>query len=423
MSYAEAIEFLYSLRLFGAKFGLENPLRLAELAGNPQRQLRLIHVAGTNGKGSTCAMLESVYRAAGLKTGLFTSPHLISFCERIQVDRVAVSEADIVRLVSEIQPLLATFSGEAHPTFFETITIMALKYFAEQQCDIVIWETGLGGRLDATNIVTPLVSVITNVQRDHEQWLGNTLAEIAFEKAGIIKPGIRVITGADAPEALAVIQRVALERSAALISAAKVFAGTLPLAGEHQRKNAMIALATIQTLQNVLPISPEAIRKGFKTVSWPGRLQLIKTQRQNILLDGAHNVDGASALRKSMPEIFPKGPDALILGMLRDKNCGEICHILAPLALQIFVTPVQSDRTAGPAALGEFCASANPAAAIVVCTSLPDALKRASPARSILITGSLYLIGEALELLQKEAPKISERALNDWSATSREQCG
>src|SRR5437867_642282 len=169
MSYGEAIAYLYSLRLFGTKFGLENSFRLAELAGNPQQQLRFVHVAGTNGKGSTCAMLESIYRAGGLKTGLFTSPHLVSFCERMQVNRTPVSEDEVVRLVSEIQPLLKDFSAEAHPTFFEVITIMALQYFAEQNCDLVIWETGLGGRLDATNIVTPLASVITNVQYDHEQ--------------------------------------------------------------------------------------------------------------------------------------------------------------------------------------------------------------------------------------------------------------
>src|SRR2546423_3729898 len=206
MTYPEAIQFLYDLRLFGLKLGLENTFRLAELAGNPQQRLRFIHVAGTNGKGSTCAMLESIYRAAGLKTGLFTSPHLISFCERIQVNREPVSEADVVRLLSELQRLLQSFPPEAHPTFFEVITIMALNYFAERKCDLVIWETGLGGRLDATNIVTPLASVITNIQYDHEKWLGSTLGSIAAEKAGIIKPGVPVITAADEPEALEIIE-------------------------------------------------------------------------------------------------------------------------------------------------------------------------------------------------------------------------
>src|SRR5688572_30712400 len=167
MTYPDAIKFLYDLQLFGAKFGLENTFKLAALAGNPQEKLRFIHVAGTNGKGSTCAMLESIYRAAGLRVGLFTSPHLVSFAERIQVNRQVASESDIVRLVAAVQPLLKQFPAAAHPTFFEVVTVMALKYFGEQKCDLVIWETGMGGRLDATNIVTPLASVITNVALDH----------------------------------------------------------------------------------------------------------------------------------------------------------------------------------------------------------------------------------------------------------------
>src|SRR5580698_10216859 len=182
MTYPQAIQFLYGLRLFGAKFGLENTFKLAALVGNPQEQLRFIHVAGTNGKGSTCAMLESIYRAAGLRVGLFTSPHLVSFRERIQVDRELISESEVTRLVGELQRLSDT-AGEtpavgrrdAGPTFFEFVTVMALRYFAEQKCDLVIWETGLGGRLDATNIVTPLASVITNIGYDHQQWLGDTL--------------------------------------------------------------------------------------------------------------------------------------------------------------------------------------------------------------------------------------------------------
>src|ERR1039457_5013321 len=169
MTYADAIRFLYSLRWFGAKLGLANTFKLAALAGNPQDRLRFIHVAGTNGKGSTCAMLESIYRAAGLRVGLFTSPHLVSFRERIQVNPHLISEGDVVRLVAELQPLLESFPADHHPTFFEVVTVMALKFFAEQKCDLVMWETGLGGRLDATNIVTPLVSVITNNAFDHQQ--------------------------------------------------------------------------------------------------------------------------------------------------------------------------------------------------------------------------------------------------------------
>src|SRR5688572_8198942 len=245
MTYAEAIQFLYSLRMFGAKFGLENTFKLAALAGNPQNQLRFIHVAGTNGKGSTCAMLESIYRAAGLRVGLFTSPHLVSFRERMQVNREWISEADVTRLVREMQPRLKEFPAEDHPTFFETVTVMALQYFAEQKCDLVIWETGLGGRLDATNIVTPLASVITNVQYDHQKWLGNTLEQIAREKAGIIKPGVPVVTSAEEPPALAVIKGAAAQQGSALTLVTAAYTQhppldtlRLPLLGRHQRMNA-----------------------------------------------------------------------------------------------------------------------------------------------------------------------------------------
>src|SRR5215475_13021130 len=216
MTYSEAIQFLYSLRWFGTKLGLTNTFKLAGLAGNPHHQLRFIHVAGTNGKGSTCAMLESIYREAGLRVGLFTSPHLVSFGERIQVNREPIPESEVVSLVMEMQSLLKHFSIEEHPTFFEVVTVMALRYFSRQQCDLVIWETGLGGRLDATNIVTPLASVITNVQYDHQKYLGETLASIAAEKAGIIKPRIPIITATDAPEALPVIVETALGQESPL---------------------------------------------------------------------------------------------------------------------------------------------------------------------------------------------------------------
>jgi dihydrofolate synthase/folylpolyglutamate synthase len=423
MLYKEAIEFLYSLRLFGTKLGLENTFRLAAQAGNPQERLRFIHVAGTNGKGSTCAMLESIYRAAGLKTGLFTSPHLVSFCERIQVNRNPILEQDVVRLVSEMQPLLKESSADAHPTFFEAITVMALKYFDETGCDIVIWETGLGGRLDATNIVTPLASVITNVQYDHQPWLGDSLDKIAFEKAGIIKPGIPVISAADQPPALETIQRIAQSQRAPLIVVSdkqfSTFANIqLPLLGDHQRLNAAVAIETVRALANVIPVSDAVIRNGLETVSWAGRLQLVVAPSgQRFLLDGAHNVDGAKALRKAVENLFPERPDALVLGILRDKDCQQICETLAPLADVIYVCPVDTERTAPPESLERFCTESNPAARVVICASLEEALNRASGHRFVLITGSLYFVGQAIEAL-KAAPStgLSERQLNEWNA-------
>jgi len=442
MNYSEAIQFLYGLRLFGAKFGLENTFQLAARAGNLQDHLRFIHVAGTNGKGSTCAMLESIYRAAGLRVGLFTSPHLVSFRERIQVNRRLISEADVVRLVEELQPWLKQFPADHHPTFFEVVTVMALKFFAERKCDLVIWETGLGGRLDATNIVTPLASVITNIQFDHQQWLGDTLEKIAAEKAGVIKPGVPVITATEEPEALAVIEKTVREKNAPLIkviSANKLAAlfrdaATLPLPGEHQKLNAALAIATVETLQSKIPVSDEAIRSGFSTVSWPGRLQLVALPAgRRILLDGAHNVAGAKALREALmgtpstasancersisrAELVLGAPITLILGVLQDKDWRHICETLAPLAARIFTVPVASERTADARELAAACYAANPAAEIVAGDSLRRALDQAAGDRFVVVTGSLYLVGEALELLGLSPATGDERALNEWSA-------
>jgi dihydrofolate synthase / folylpolyglutamate synthase len=497
VNYSEAIQFLYGLQMFGANFGLENTRQLAALAGNPQTQLRFIHVAGTNGKGSTCAMLESIYRAAGLRVGLFTSPHLVSFRERIQVNREMISEADVARLVTEVaagilpavepgvppggksatdservENFETAASSSARPggkmppstsgetpdaTLFEFATVMALKFFAEQKCDLVIWETGLGGRLDATNIVTPLASVITNIAFDHQQWLGDTLEKIAAEKAGIIKPGIPVVTATDNPEALAVIEKIAREKNAGFIKAgqasrlpgervsasiaptAPAWAGempALPLPGEHQQINAALALATVDVLQKQIPVAAEKICEGLMNVNWPGRLQLIENPNgQKILLDGAHNVAGVEALRAallgwsssfSLSENVLKrelqlagsetGAPSFIIGFLEDKDWRPMCEILAPLASKIFCVPVASARTADARELTETFRAANPAAEVVACKNLANALNASKDEPFVVITGSLYLVGEALELLGLSPANTGERGLNEWSA-------
>ena len=442
MTYAEAIQFLYDLRLFGAKFGLENTFKLAALAGNPQNQLRFIHVAGTNGKGSTCAMLESIYRAAGLRVGLFTSPHLVSFRERIQVNRQLVPETEVVRLVGELrakcrtgfQPVSVCCSDkkksedgdrqDACPTFFEFVTVMALKFFAEQKCDLVIWETGLGGRLDATNIVMPLAGVITNIALDHQQWLGDTLEKIAAEKAGIIKPDVPVITAADEPEALAVIEKTARGKNAPLIKVAQASrlhaaAGTaaLPLPGDHQRLNAALALAVVEVLQSEIPASGRAIRTGLETVNWPGRLQLVRRPSgQNFLLDGAHNVAGAKVLRQALERHFGGTGRTLVLGVLQDKDWRHICETLAPLAARILTVPVSSERTADARELAAACRAVNSTAEIVACDSLRAALGKIASDEFVIVTGSLYLVGEALESFGLSPATSDERALNEWGA-------
>ncbi len=446
MTYAEAIQFLYGLNLFGANFGLENTFKLAERVGNPQSQLHFIHVAGTNGKGSTCAILESIYRAAGLRVGLFTSPHLVSFRERIQVNRQLISEADLGRLVGELMERrspdrlnvnqLQRADHEigapmVQPTLFEFATVMALKYFAEQKCDLVIWETGLGGRLDATNIVTPLASVITNIGFDHQQYLGDTLEKIAAEKAGIIKPEIPVITATEAPEALTVIERIAHANGSSLArvknpaSSIQHPASQLSLLGEHQKTNAALALATIDVLQKQIPVSEDQIRRGLETVNWPGRLQLIQNVGgQKILLDGAHNADGAKVLRTALEHYFTGEKLTFIFGALADKQWPEICRTLAPLAAQVFTVPVASNRTADKQEVAAAFRSANPTAEVLACETLNEALEKSgSRGRSphqhhglIVITGSLYLVGEALELLGFSPTNVGERALNEWTS-------
>jgi len=386
---------------------------------------------------------------------------------------------------------------------------MALKYFAEQNCDLAIWETGMGGRLDATNIVTPLASVITNIQFDHQKWLGNTLEEIAAEKAGIIKPGVPVITATDALEALEVIAKTAIERNAVMTlvnrpeptpnsplkkapgegtgttthadfrenlvgrvpsrgehgvfeqvadpsqegkqritapdsplpSRGVVWDGlvdelALPLLGEHQRLNAALAVATARVLQNKIPVSDEAIRRGLETVQWPGRSQLVTTASgQTFLLDGAHNAAGAVALREAVCSgaIQRAIPDrssvanavrdlcrlvacsTLILGVLEDKDWQQICAALAPLAGRILLVPVPSERTAAPELLRDACARVNPAAQTIACPSLADALKQTANDPLVVITGSLYLVGEAMERLGLSPTAPSERGLNEWT--------
>jgi len=423
MTYSDAIQFLYDLSLFGARLGLENTFKLAALAGQPQERLRFIHVAGTNGKGSTCAMLESIYRAAGLRVGLFTSPHLVSFAERIQVNRCFIPEADVMRLVSEFQPWLEHFPDGGHPTFFEAVTVMALRYFAEQQCDLVIWETGLGGRLDATNIVTPLASVITNIGFEHQQWLGDTLDKIAAEKAGILKPGVPVVTGARPGEGLEVITETARQQQSVLRVVDESHIGhppldrvRLPLLGHHQRLNAAAAVATIRALSGQIPVSDAALRQGLATVYWPGRLQRVqRASGQTILLDGAHNPAGAEALRQALVSEFPEAVPALVFGVFQDKDWRSMCRSLVPLAKRVALAPVHSERTQNPAELVPFCQELNPHAPVAVCPSLAEALTLMADDPFLVIAGSLYLVGEAMELLRlAPAPPQDERGLNEW---------
>ena len=445
MTYQQAIEFLCGLQWFGANFGLERARRLAELAGRPHGRLRFIHVAGSNGKGSVCALLESVYRAAGRRTGLYTSPHLVSFRERLQVNREVAGEAEVIDLTRRAKDWLADGMrrgwweatpppGAApgrvpdHPTFFEVVTVMALVHFAEQACDIVIWETGLGGRLDATNIVTPLAAVITNIALEHMQYLGDTFAKIAAEKSGIIKPGIPVITGATDADAMRVIGEVAASRKAPLICVG----GNLTrertpyerlceqlFAGSYQRNNAHVALATIAELQGWLPVTANEIEHGLRSFYWPGRLQECQIGARRFLIDGAHNPAGMRALREALAARAEWQPMPVILGALADKDEVGLLRELLPLASRLVIVPVASARTAEPGRLLAVAERLQPGLPMEIRASLRDALDRTANEPATLLTGSLFLVGEFLTMLGAGTLNSGrgELGLNDWAQT------
>jgi dihydrofolate synthase / folylpolyglutamate synthase len=425
MTYPKTIEFLYGIRLFGQKLGLETMQYLLRLMGDPQDSLRFIHIAGTNGKGSVAAMLHAVLAKSGYKAGLYTSPHLVSFCERFQVNGKPIAEADVVRLVEQIKPLLEKVAEHPEfraPTFFEVVTAIALQYFHEQEIDVVVWETGLGGRLDATNVVTPLVSVITNIAFDHTQYLGETLGQIATEKCGIIKRGVPVVTAAAAEEALQVIQRTASGQGGQLtvigrdVHATRISEDeqlqrveltgtrfdhgplTIPLLGAHQTTNCATAVVALEA--SGLLATPEQIREGLAQTAWPGRFQIVNHD-PTVVLDGAHNAAAAERLAATLREHFAGRDLTLILGVLRDKNYDQMCQILAPLAERVLCVPVNSERTSEPDQLARWCNAAHSSAQITVARNLAEAYAeaRSEKADVIVITGSLFLVGEALDRL------------------------
>jgi dihydrofolate synthase/folylpolyglutamate synthase len=304
------------------------------------------------------------------------------------------------------------------PTFFEFATVLALLYFREQKCELVIWETGMGGRLDATNIVTPLASVITNIQLDHQQWLGATLPQIAREKAGIIKPGIPVVTAATG-DALEVIRSVAREKAAPLTVVEHTDSRVgehLHLRGAHQRINASVALATVDALQPKLPARPEAVTSGLALTRWAGRLQELRVGNAMVLLDGAHNPDGARSLADALDGLFPTRERTLVIGLFRDKAWAEMCDILVPGSARVFLAPMQSDRSADLERVAEYCQQRWPNIAIINAPSSAAAMDAALAFPFVVVAGSLHLIGEVLQHLGVAPADAAERRLNEWDA-------
>ena len=404
-SYKEELAWLYSLQRFGIKLGLETAHRLIAALNLDLSGARVIHVAGTNGKGSVCAMSESVARAANYRTGLFTSPHLISFRERIRVDGEMISENDVASGLTRIRSLVAEWDGP--PTFFEIATALALQHFAAARVDVIILETGLGGRLDSTNAVTSSVSVITPIALDHQQWLGNTLQEIAGEKAGIIKRQTPVISAPQLPEAGRVIQARARECDAPLqVIRENYEKSPIGLRGSHQKQNAALAVAALHAAK--LELDKSAIARGLASVEWPARFQCWD---ERTVIDGAHNPGAARVLAQTWKEVFGEQRATLILAVLNDKDIEGIIKALASIANEVLFPSIRSERALPPEALAEALSTITPKLHHFITPSVEDALKVArTKSDPILLTGSLHFAGEALAHLRGKLAAFEECA-------------
>ena len=388
-----ALDWLYGTQSFGIKLGLEGITRLLDACGVLHPRARVMHVAGTNGKGSTCAFAESVARAAGYRTGLFTSPHLVHFSERIRVDGVPIPDADIARLIGQLR---RTIEGwETTPTFFELVLALAMLYFAERDVDLIILETGMGGRLDATNAVPKDVAVIAPIGMDHMQYLGDTLAAIAGEKAAIMAPGRPVLSAPQQPEALRVIEEVAREREAPLRVVSEPCELPLGLRGGHQRLNAALALAALRALPQ-MPMEAAAVARGLAEVRWPGRFEEVAP---GVIMDGAHNPPAMRVLVQCWREAFGDRRARCVFAGSADKDLSTVLRLLSPVVDAWVLPPVRSPRILPAAELADLVRSCS--AAPVSCpATLAEALRELRP--GTLICGSFFLIGEAKALLASE---------------------
>jgi dihydrofolate synthase/folylpolyglutamate synthase len=469
-SYQEALAWLYGLQRFGIKLGLENIRRLiAELSRKGDLQIahggldvasascrwdtgwkpvphaaRVIHVAGTNGKGSVCAMIDAISRARGYRTGLFTSPHLVTFRERIRVNGEMISESAVASGLNVIRDLVADW--DPHPTFFEITTALALKYFSEVRIGtlpttgsrlnqsagppsffdlaadddprvvmkelpakggfggIVILETGLGGRLDATNAIQSDVAVITRVDLDHQKWLGESLEKIAGEKAGIIKPNVSVVSAGQEKEVEVILRKRAAECEVPIQFVDESYdQAPMALRGAHQKQNAAVAIAALRAAK--IDIDGSAIARGLMSVEWPARFQ---QWDDRIIIDGAHNPGAARVLAETWREIFGPQRATLILAILSDKDLRGICEALAPISHYVLLPKIRSERAAPPNEIAQEFSIITPKLQYSITASIAEAIDaaRAKP-HLILLTGSLHFAGEALAYL-REIPAAFE---------------
>jgi dihydrofolate synthase/folylpolyglutamate synthase len=397
------IDWLYSTQLFGIKLGLDNVQRLLSELNLPVAGQQFIHVAGTNGKGSTCAFMHSILQAGGINAGLFTSPHLIHFGERVRDAGRMITPDEIAVSIARLRERVAGW--DPHPTFFELTLALALEWFAQRGNPWVVLETGLGGRLDATNVVMPAVSVITPIGWDHMDMLGDTLAKIAAEKAGIIKPGVPVVTMRQKSEALDVISRVAAECGAPLTIVEMPWQEETGLAGPHQRWNAAMAVAALRAAG--LRFDEEVIACGLREVQWPARFQKVG----GCIIDGAHNIDAARVLAQTWSEQFPNEKAEVIFGAVAGKDTAAVLRELAPIAACWHFTGFESPRALTPDALREIWNGLGlEARAVTIHARVVDALGAVKPEARVLIAGSLYLAGEALALMENKAAAFEKSA-------------
>lgn len=393
MNFPDALAWLYSVQQFGIKPGLDNTRRLLRAIQVPGSGQKFLHVAGTNGKGSTCAFIESVLRAGGERTALFTSPHLIRFSERIQAGGKTIPEDEIAQGITCLRDVVSGW--DPHPTFFELTLALALDWFDRCGAETVVLETGMGGRLDATNAIKPVVSVITPIAMDHQQWLGNTLTAIAGEKAGIIKPGVPAVSAPQAPEAEAVLREAADKAGTSLTFVTEPFTDfPLPLPGGHQQWNAALALAALKAA-GLLP-KPDAVRAGLAATTWPGRFQMLAGGR--VILDGGHNPHGIAELVRTWQGRFGGRKARLVFGAVAEKDSRESLRLLREISGDATFLTVNSPR-AVPAP--ELAAAWAECAPDIPCRlgTLAEVLDNLPPDAGderLLICGSLYLCGETL---------------------------
>ena len=428
--YDTTVDYLYSLQKHGIKLGLANTGRLMDILGEPHNSFHSIHIAGTNGKGSTAAAAASILKESGFRTGLFTSPHLVSFTERIRINNQKISEADVIDLASIIRKSIS--GTDLNPTFFEFVTAMAFYYFAKQNVDWAVIETGMGGRLDATNVIQPDITVVTNISRDHCEFLGSSISDIAFEKAGIIKTGVPVVTASDNPEVLSQLSDAARNSDADLHIYSEDFGGTLlrmddkkmsldyfgytdyrnleiPVSGQYQLYNICTAIRVCELLRKKgFSISDISIKNGLRNLNLEGRLERV-SESPPIFLDGAHNPDAAASLAASIRDIFPDKKIILVAGIMNDKDAGNILSPLVRAAETVILTRPEYERAASPAKLINLIKDIRERETTyspisiesteTVAEAINLAKSRCGENNIIIVTGSFYTIGETKEVL------------------------